>query len=860
MSLFRDGAFVGEALAEAGGLEVANSLLVFGSMAVSPDGSRLAVEFSDRFSTSIYDFDGATEREVPDVFGPGRWTADGTQVVYANDGALTVVSATDLFAQEVAFVDFADLALPSPDGSKWAVLGEVAGAEGLWLYELADETWTLLVPGFSFEFDLGSLLWTPDGSRLFYKADPFGGASWRLVDVATAAVQVIESAAGYSLGDLSPDGSRAVVTSLEADGEAVWLVDLASGDRTEPVPGARDLREPRFSPDGRRLALLDVDGFLNFLDLETSELTQDELIFVSAYDEYGARQWRWTANEVLVFNRFGEVVRLSSSGSFQVPDVALAVGDNVFTASASDDGGAVSPLSEPAVVTRLAAPLPDLAVAPEEVFVLPVLPRAGEGARLTVGVTNVGELPSTESSLALEVVKPDGDTLPVASPRVLPALAAGASANPTFDLTDLAEGLYQVTVTADPQEQVDEVSEANNSASTTFRVAGLAAPALSVSTDRSSYLPAEDVLATVEVTNGGDTLSGTLEVLLADDGGRTIQPLASFAVEELGFGESFAGTAPWNTGTAFAGTYRIVARLTDDGGNLAAQEEAAFQVVEDLELLAGVTSDRTAYVLGDAVRLTGTLDYTGGNTVLDGLQVTLSVMAPDGTLARTWTEDLGVLLPGGDAQLSRTWSSAGAAEGTYLADFEVSRLGRPLVSAQASFEVTAQAPTFPALTATKAAELFLDTDGDGRPSPGDELLYRIVLTSVGDETASQVVFEDAVLAPSVLVAGSVATDRGTVESDSPLRVLAGDLAPGEAAEITFRVGLPASWPSGVPAAVNQGLVNAIGIVDLPTDDPATTAPADATMTPVFARPLLSMAKTDLLLDDRDGDGVPSPGD
>ncbi len=166
----------------------------------------------------------------------------------------------------------------------------------------------------------------------------------------------------------------------------------------------------------------------------------------------------------------------------------------------------------------------------------------------------------------------------------------------------------------------------------------------------------------------------------------------------------------------------------------------------------------------------------------------------------------------------------------------------------------------PLLVATKIDSLEVDGDGDSQAGPGDELGYEIVLRNEGLASATAVALEDAPPANTQIVGGSVTTTAGTVESSSPVRVAIGDLAAGSSVTVRFRVRLDPAMPPEVTDVSNQARVNATDLAEVLTDDPGTPVAGDATVTSVVNRPNLQAVKVDSLTEDRDGDGVPSPGD
>ena len=93
----------------------------------------------------------------------------------------------------------------------------------------------------------------------------------------------------------------------------------------------------------------------------------------------------------------------------------------------------------------------------------------------------------------------------------------------------------------------------------------------------------------------------------------------------------------------------------------------------------------------------------------------------------------------------------------------------------------------PRLVAEKTDSLAADLDGDGVPSPGDEIAYTVTLKNLGNTAATGVQFVDLVPEHTALVAGSVASSAGAVDSLDPVEVSVGELPVGSEAVITFRV-------------------------------------------------------------------------
>ncbi|MCP3902764.1 MAG: DUF11 domain-containing protein, partial [Planctomycetes bacterium] len=101
---------------------------------------------------------------------------------------------------------------------------------------------------------------------------------------------------------------------------------------------------------------------------------------------------------------------------------------------------------------------------------------------------------------------------------------------------------------------------------------------------------------------------------------------------------------------------------------------------------------------------------------------------------------------------------------------------------------------------------------------------------------------------------------GTVLGEDPVDVDLGEIAAGASVTISFEVEIANPVPAGTGGIVNQGTVTSDQLPAVLTDDPDLGGDADPTETTIAAAPVLVTEKTDALVDDADGNGVPSPGD
>ncbi|HEY9420556.1 MAG TPA: IPTL-CTERM sorting domain-containing protein [Thermoanaerobaculia bacterium] len=146
--------------------------------------------------------------------------------------------------------------------------------------------------------------------------------------------------------------------------------------------------------------------------------------------------------------------------------------------------------------------------------------------------------------------------------------------------------------------------------------------------------------------------------------------------------------------------------------------------------------------------------------------------------------------------------------------------------------------TAPLVTALKSSSFVVavnDLDGNGLLSPGDTLLYSILVTNTGNADALAVVLTDTPGARTTLLAGSVTTTQGTVTSGNQagatsVTVDLGTLvATSGQATVSFTVRLDNPFPPGVTTVSNQATVRGSTIPDVLTNDPRTPPPGDPTV-------------------------------
>jgi uncharacterized repeat protein (TIGR01451 family) len=292
---------------------------------------------------------------------------------------------------------------------------------------------------------------------------------------------------------------------------------------------------------------------------------------------------------------------------------------------------------------------------------------------------------------------------------------------------------------------------------------------------------------------------------------------------------------------------------------------AAFQpgTLTIISAPAGANTSNTTATGG--AKGTGVLDVRGltiaasGGTAQVEFEVTLAPVIANGAYVLNQSQ---LRMAGTVVALSDDPNINGAADPTLAGDEDPTRVR--IVSAPA-FQI-----------------LKTSTDITGDPAvllAGETLRYTITVKNIGSSDAVGVLLRDQVPVNTTYVAGSTRLNGTIVGDNGSLSQLASGLtinAPGQpagsmpanasattanVATITFDVVIDPTVPDGTIIS-NQGYVSAIdvGIVDQPSDDPATPIANDPTRDIVGNLPLLYAEKRAALYGDLGSPGVVDPGD
>ncbi|MBL8299821.1 MAG: Ig-like domain repeat protein [Rhodanobacteraceae bacterium] len=473
----------------------------------------------------------------------------------------------------------------------------------------------------------------------------------------------------------SPDGRLVVARSGNSE-RTLWRYDLVTRAADPWLTLPDSAQAFAWSPDRSEISVLHHDR------IEGRSALDGTLRFDAPAPVNGnnTSTFLWSASghiAVIGINDIG-VTRLYTvqpPGAFCAGPVALRAGSNGFSATATDAGGNRSSLSPPLTLTLDGAALPDLSVSSEDLFFVPAAPVPGQAVTVLASVRNRGSAAASGIVLEASLRAPDGSSRTLAAPAPF-ALAAGQAQALSFNLGTLTQsGVYRLSLRVDPANAIGEADERNNTAEAQLALSDSAEPLLDVALSSSLLAPDALLSGAIHVSNPGALFSGRLQAeILADDGLR-VADLGERTITDLATGQTFSRNLDWNSRGVLAGDYHLRTRLLRGDGTLAAERSAPFTIEALRRIDLALSATPAQQTLGLPVEIESRLQFAAGNALLAGASLRVSVHTAAGSEVWNATQALGTLAPGYQLRKVDTWTTQGAAAGSYSLRLRLSAPG-----------------------------------------------------------------------------------------------------------------------------------------------------------------------------------------
>jgi hypothetical protein len=154
-------------------------------------------------------------------------------------------------------------------------------------------------------------------------------------------------------------------------------------------------------------------------------------------------------------------------------------------------------------------------------------------------------------------------------------------------------GTNKVIVVVDPEDRINEVLETNNSVTREFFVVEEEKISLTTTLNASQYSTDQDVEMTIHLQNSSSGRDVVLEVRIEDVDGYeviSLDPVHTY----LGYASQQTYSLLWNTGSTYAGSYRVRTVLKNEPA-VVAENLVPFTILPEIDINVTLVTDRASY-------------------------------------------------------------------------------------------------------------------------------------------------------------------------------------------------------------------------------------------------------------------------
>jgi dipeptidyl aminopeptidase/acylaminoacyl peptidase len=502
--------------------------------------------------------------------------------------------------------------------NRLAFISNRGGTYDVWVKDFDTGTLTKVTNGV--EMNWSWALLSPNGQRLAY----IQGQTISVVDLATGASQVVDSQSpeSYRVFAWAPDSTRLAFLSTKGGSSDIYLIDMTT-QAIEQLT-ATPATESWFwwSPDGQALVSgIYTDTHDEVWVIPVKAGKQGRLLL--QVDKFSLSYLDWLSNGIIAYMAGNELSVMQPQGLFTFPDVALDIGENVFTAVATDAAGNTSPASEPITLIYETSRLADLEALSEDIVIYPAAPLTGDKAKITIPFRNKGASAAEEVTAEVYMLDSAGN-LELVQYESFAKLDAQEEKQISFTWdTSQRTGENMVMVLLDAADQVLEASEDNNFATKTFYVSDKEGITLTATLDAAQYPSNKPVYITVQISNSGPATAGALDVFIEDEQGVKVAQIVTKDLQ-LPYGKGERYDLVWNTGKTYAAAYRLRAVLRGATGVIA-ETAVPFTIEPSIAVASSVVTDKASYGPNEEVQAGIMVTNNGQNYTIPLLRVRITI-------------------------------------------------------------------------------------------------------------------------------------------------------------------------------------------------------------------------------------------
>jgi subtilase family serine protease/Tol biopolymer transport system component/flagellar hook assembly protein FlgD/fibronectin type 3 domain-containing protein len=638
---------------------------------VSPDGSLLTYYDDTTGTLSLKNISTAAVTPVAKGGSSPQWSPGGDKVAYVYGGRIGIFdrnanTSTHLTSDLIASESYPSW---SKNGGKVVFISSRGGSQDVWVKDLNSDLLSQITNGINASYPSIS----PDETKVSY----FVGQNLYVTDVQSGLSSIIDNNAYAGTNIWSPDGRNLAFISYGKGNFDIFVHDMQTLGVQQVTNTSYVKYMPVWSIDGKNIAY--INGEANYTySLMVTELGGGSRLLQGGLSYPSFLLLR--VSGALSYVTGNTITTAYAKGLFSFSGVKLEAGENLFRAIAVDDSGNASGASDEISILFDLSKLPDVSISGDDIYVYPEIPKPGAELTVTAVVRNPGEMTVKSVDVGIYLWDSAGD-LKLLQTMNIPELAGGAEYTVGSGLpAGTIQGMNNVIVMVDPANAIMEQLENNNFAAKEFYVTDTEEVIVTTSLDAECYAGNQDVAVNVTLQNSGMAKDGVLSVRVEDENGNSVTLLDVITATVVYGSNNF--TYQWNTGTIFAGSYRVRAVFQGADGT-AIENSMPFAILSDVHVNSGVITDKQEYGTSENVVVTSNLKNSGSNYVIPQLKVRARVVDSSNSTLFTEEKTIEQLFPATGITLLTQWDSGLNLPGTYRVVVET-YLGDKLVSSSAT--------------------------------------------------------------------------------------------------------------------------------------------------------------------------------
>jgi subtilase family serine protease len=343
---------------------------------------------------------------------------------------------------------------------------------------------------------------------------------------------------------------------------------------------------------------------------------------------------------------------------------------------------------------------PDLTIKYHDIAFSNLNPQEGDPLTISATIHNLGIETGN-----IEVYLYDGDPshggILLSQKTIFQIIPFGEEITLNFDIETVGlAGSHDFYISIDPDNTIDEISEANNIAWNSLDISD-AGVNLGISTDKTTYTANEDVQITLNIENlFSHDRSGNIDIKILDMYDHEVSIITSSQALTLGINENKILNYTWNTGEILYGSYIVYCQFIE-GSRVVANAFTQIAIFPVEEISSKVATDRISYTSNQIVIITSTITSLSTNFIFEDLIAKVSVVNDQGEELYVEIKSIPVLIPGQMTELKIYWYTEQFPPGNYNINLDVENsIGEVISTSNTSFQILDSSQTGDSITGT----------------------------------------------------------------------------------------------------------------------------------------------------------------